>query len=85
MAETVRVTYVLLVDGFILHPTGELIIGKDDWERMKQYNVATGGHFISVNASGGSELNARQILASKVRFTEFSADAPRSAFVNEDD
>ncbi len=82
---TVRITYDVTIDSFVEHPVGELSVAKADWDVLKQYHVAVGCHCVSVNASGGSEHVARQILGSKIRFTEVGPDAPRSAFVNEDE
>ena len=82
---TVRLTYVLTVDGYTEHPEGEIILILEDWTRLKEYHVALGREYISVNASGGSLENALQILASKgARFTQTVPPA-HSAFINEDD
>ena len=82
----IRMTYSLTIDGYIEHPAGELSVNKEDWERLKQYHIAIAREFISVSSSGGSEINAQQILASRgARFTKCSDDPPKSAFVPNDD
>lgn len=83
---TIRVTYVLLVDGYCKHPEGELILMLEDWLRLKQYHVAIAQEYISCNASGGVPANAIAILASKgARFTKFGNEPAHSVFAPEDD
>lgn len=68
----VRISYLLLVDGYIVHPEGELTIAKDDWEKHKVYHAALGGHFIDCNATGGEPDIAKEMLTSKgIQFREF--------------
>ena len=65
MTERTRVSYLLLCDGYIKHPEGELLIDTADWEQHKQYHVALGGYFIDCNATGGEPEIAKQMLNSK--------------------
>jgi hypothetical protein len=83
---TVRITYVMTIDGFVQHPEGELLLILEDWHRLKQYHAALGKEFISSNASGGSPTIAMQILESKgARFTKFGDAPSHSVFAPEDD
>ncbi len=82
---TVRLTYTILIDGYVEHPEGEVILHPDDWARLKQYNVAIGRDYISSSSSGGSVQVSLQILESKgARFTK-TVEPPHSAFVSEDE
>ena len=71
----VRISYVLLVDGYTLHPEGELTIAKDDWEQHKTYHVALAGHFINCSSTGGEPDIAKQMLTSKgIQWRDHGAD-----------
>jgi hypothetical protein len=61
----VRLSYLLLCDGYILHPEGEITIDQADWEKHKQHHAAIGGYFIDCNATGGEPEIAKQMLSSK--------------------
>lgn len=65
MPDAVRISYLLLVDGYILHPEGELLIELHDWEEHKQHHAALGGFYIDCNATGGEPEIAKQMLSSK--------------------
>lgn len=65
MPDPIRVSYLLLVDGYILHPEGEILIDRSDWEKHKAHHAALGGDFIDCNATGGEPDIAKEMLSSK--------------------
>jgi hypothetical protein len=65
MTDWVRISYLLLVDGYAIHPDGEITIHRDDWDKHKQYHGAIDGYFINCNATGGEPEIAKQMLSSK--------------------
>jgi hypothetical protein len=67
----IRVAYLLLVDGYVKHPEGELLIAIADWEMHRTFHAAIDGFFIDCNATGGEPEIAKQMLSSKgIQFTE---------------
>lgn len=75
MTDRVRISYVLLVDGYTLHPEGELQIERADWEKHKAYHVGIGGNFIDCNATGGEPEIAKQMLTSKgIQWRDYRPD-----------
>ena len=70
-----RLQYLLLVDGFVVHPEGDVTISHADWDGHKAYHVGIGGHFIDCNATGGDADIAKQMLSSKgIQWRDYSPD-----------
>lgn len=73
MTDRVRLSYLLLVDGYIIHPEGEITIEFDDWQRHKVYHAGLGAHFIDCNATGGEPDIAKQMLTAKgIQWRDYS-------------
>jgi hypothetical protein len=71
----VRLAYLLLVDGWVIHPDGDISIAQTDWDKHKAYHVGIGGNFIDCNATGGEPEIAKQMLSSKgIQWRAYSAD-----------
>ena len=71
MTEQVRISYLIMVDGYVSRHDGEVSIHKDSWDTLKEHHQAIGEFYINCNPAGGDPDNARQILASRgARFTE---------------
>lgn len=67
----IRVSYLLLVDGYVKHPEGELLIAEADWELHRVFHAAIDAFFIDCNATGGEPDIAKQMLSSKgIQFKE---------------
>lgn len=71
----VRLAYLLLVDGYVIHPEGDISIALVDWDKHKAYHVGIGGNFIDCNATGGEPEIAKQMLSAKgIQWRDHGAD-----------
>lgn len=71
MTDSVKITFLVLCDGYVARRTGDVSIHRESWDSMKQYHPAMGEDYIPCNPSGGDPDVGLAVLKSKgARFTE---------------